>query len=99
MRILDDYSNTLLNYCMYTKDEALLMMKLSDRILEIADGRSNLTRGEFQNVIDAVIMAAYQEGKNAAVQRLEVGHYQTPLKMIRWCDRTMLLTSKISRKK
>jgi hypothetical protein len=56
---------------MYKKNEALLMMRLSDRILEIVDNRNNLTRGELQNAIDAVIMAAYQEGKNAELQRAE----------------------------
>jgi hypothetical protein len=59
---------------MHIKEEALLMMQLSDRILEIADNRNKLTRGDFQNAIDAVIMAAYQEGKNAITQRPEAGH-------------------------
>jgi hypothetical protein len=59
---------------MHTKDEALLMMQLSDRIVEIADNRNQLTHRDFQNAIDTVIMAAYQEGENAAVQRIDVGH-------------------------
>ena len=32
----------------YMEDDALLMIKLSDRILEIADNRNTLTHGEFQ---------------------------------------------------
>jgi hypothetical protein len=80
MGLLDDYRNVLLFYSMYTKDEALLMMRLSDRILEIADNRENLTHGEFQSAIDAVIMAAYQEGKNTAMQQLHVDHRSTQMK-------------------
>jgi hypothetical protein len=49
--------------------ETLLMMKLSDRIIEIADNRNDLMHDDFQNAIDAVIMAAYQEGENSAVRR------------------------------
>jgi hypothetical protein len=59
---------------MYKKDSTLLMMQLSGRIMEIADNRDKFTPGEFQNVIDAVIMAAYQEGNNAAMQRLDAGN-------------------------
>jgi hypothetical protein len=53
---------------MHTK-ETLLMMKLSDRILEIAENRDKFTCGDFQYAIDAVIMATYQEGENAAMRR------------------------------
>jgi hypothetical protein len=45
------------------------MMKLSDRILEIAENRDKFTCGDFQYAIDAVIMATYQEGQNAAMRR------------------------------
>lgn len=37
----------------------------------LLDNRSTLTRGEFPNGIDAVIMAAYQEGAKAAMQQLD----------------------------
>jgi hypothetical protein len=56
---------------MSKKHAVLLMIQLSDRSLEIADNRDNLTFGDLQNAIDAVIMAAYQEGKNATIQHLE----------------------------
>jgi hypothetical protein len=56
---------------MGTTDESLMMMKLADRIVDIITDCHTQTPSDFQNAIDAVIMAAYYEGKNAAMQRLQ----------------------------
>ena len=78
---------------MEIKKETLLMLQLSDRILEIVDNRQTLTREYFQNAIDAVVMAAYQEGENAALQRPPAATHSTQMK----AEAPPLVTQRIRR--
>jgi hypothetical protein len=54
---------------MEVTNETMLMIQLSDHILEIVDNQNTLTCGNLQHAIDAVIIAAYQEGEHAAMRR------------------------------
>lgn len=46
------------------KDEAIKIIKYSDKILEIIDNRDNFTRGDLQGVVAAVVMKIINETRN-----------------------------------
>lgn len=45
------------------KDEAMKIMKYSDKIMEIIDNQENFTRGDLQGAIEAQVMMIINESR------------------------------------
>lgn len=48
---------------MRTKDETITILKLSDELMEIIIEQDQMTNGDFQGCLEAVIMKAVDYGK------------------------------------